>query len=219
MAHPAPYPPSLASLASEAASCSPTESAGIYVDNLNLLFSGGFRLNPGALRQIIEAQAHVLRAVVYTGFDVQRAAEDPAWAQSFWRYSYAVERQGYELYRKRSKSKTRSGVTFVEADCDAIIASEIACDVHELGLSKVVLASGDGDFCPLVTRLRGYGVFVEVVGLRNVSASLRRIASRFTSGFDIPGFVLATDPPLQSQIADGAPPLSAGDRSPMRIQV
>ena len=165
-----------------------TQNVGVYVDVANLSLSGGFHLRYDALRQFASRDgAEVLRLNAYVPYDTKRAAEDTPYQIRCAAFHQALRQFGYKVILCPVKWLEDENGRHIRADADMQLALNAVDEVANL--DRVLLASGDGDFTPLVESLQRRGRRVEVVGLDNVSRRLRHAADVYLSGYMIPGLI------------------------------
>ncbi len=132
---------------------------GIFVDDANLSASArrdlGSRLDYAALLEALTAGRPRAAAIAFVvdSPDTPREKHDA--------FGNSLRAQGWELREKRAKIRHDGSR---KADWDMGLAMEILDLVDDLDV--VVIGSGDGDFVPLVKRLRRLGKRVEVAAFR-----------------------------------------------------
>jgi uncharacterized LabA/DUF88 family protein len=137
----------------------PNGRVGIFVDDANLSASArrdlGSRLDYAAVLDALTdgRPRAVAIAFVVDSPDTPRDKHDA--------FGNSLRAQGWELREKRLKIRHDGSR---KADWDMGLAMEILDYVDELDV--VVIGSGDGDFVPLVKRLRRLGKRVEVAAFR-----------------------------------------------------
>ncbi len=143
-----------------------------YHNTVHALRREGRRIDLGALRAYLAEGRHLLEAFLYiaTHPRPERYEADAATLHRLRQHGFLVRtKMGQLLPNGRLK-------------CDFDL--EMALDVQEFAARThpdiIVLVSGDGDFAPLVQRLRLQGVRVEVASTPgSVSANLRAMANGF----------------------------------------
>ena len=162
---------------------------GVYVDVANLAMNGGFGMQYDVLRAFAcRGDVEPMRLNAYVSFDAERAKTNPEYKNGQYRFHSRLRDFGYKVIEKETKWYTdddgrRFGKANVYLDLavDALLQSE--------NLDRVILATGDGDFVQVVRALQNHGCRVEVVAFDNVSASLRREADLYMSGYQIPNLL------------------------------
>jgi uncharacterized LabA/DUF88 family protein len=138
---------------------SPSGRVGIFVDDANLSASArrdlGSRLDYLALLESLTDQRSRAVALAY----VVDAPETPRDKHDA--FTHSLRTQGWELREKRTKVRHDGSR---KADWDMGMAMEILDHVDDVDV--FVIGTGDGDFVPLVRRLRRLGKRVEVAAFR-----------------------------------------------------
>lgn len=138
---------------------SPQGRVGIFVDDANLSASArrdlGSRLDYAAVLEALTDGRPRAAAIAFIvdSPDSSREKHDG--------FANSLRAQGWELREKRAKVRHDGSR---KADWDMGLAMEILDHVDDLDV--VVIGSGDGDFVPLVKRLRRLGKRVEVAAFR-----------------------------------------------------
>jgi len=136
-----------------------TGRVGIFVDDANLSASArrdlGSRLDYLALLESLTDQRSRAVALAY----VVDAPETPRDKHDA--FTHSLRTQGWELREKRAKVRYDGSR---KADWDMGMAMEILDHLDEVDV--FVIGTGDGDFVPLVRRLRRLGKRVEVAAFR-----------------------------------------------------
>lgn len=144
---------------------------GLFVDVQNMFYGArerGARLDVETLLAAASSGRQLVRAVAYLveSRDIDQSA-----------FIHLLQAKKYEVKRKPLRVRTdgsMKGNWDLEMALDALITAE-----H---LDVVVLATGDGDFVPLVRQLKLRGLRVEVYGFPRSSApDLREAADRFVA--------------------------------------
>lgn len=149
------------------------DRVGVFIDASNLAASArrehGGKFNFLALLPELVKER---RKVMAVAFVVNNDEDDQG---GFWGFVRALQAAGYEVRQKRPRVRADGSR---KADWDMGIAMEIIDARHRLDV--VVLGSGDGDFLPLVQRLKKWGKRVEVAAFRSsAEAELLGTADEF----------------------------------------
>jgi uncharacterized LabA/DUF88 family protein len=132
---------------------------GIFVDDANLSASArrdlGSRLDYGALLESLTDQRRRVAAVAF----VVDAPETPRERHAA--FTHSLRTQGWDLREKRAKVRHDGSR---KADWDMGMAMEILDHLEDVDV--FVIGTGDGDFVPLIKRLRREGKRVEVAAFR-----------------------------------------------------
>lgn len=91
---------------------------------------------------------------------------------SFHKFARSLEDGGYRVFAKKPREFDDGSV---KADWDVALSLD-AMDIAD-GLEGFVLGSGDGDYVPLLKRLRARGIAVEVVAFEERLAEILRLAA------------------------------------------
>lgn len=167
----------------------PGVRVGVYIDIENITRNGGKGLRFDVLRRYSCRQGGVpIRLNAYLPFDDERAGEDAVYREGVDNFENALRDAGFKVFRKPIQWFTgENGGRAGKASTDLDMAVDMLLQSERL--ERVVLVSGDVDFVRVVRALQNKGCRVEVVAFQNVSASLRREADYFVSGFLIPGLL------------------------------
>lgn len=155
------------------------QRVGIFLDIQNLYHSAknlhGSRVNYKELIKYAASDRKIVRTIAYVVASDSQTGEDAFFG--------ALEKEGIEL-RMKDLQVYPNGVK--KADWDV----GMAVDAIRLApsLDVIVLATGDGDFMPLVEYLQiGLGKIVEIIAFaRTTSGKIKEGASRFTDVDSIP---------------------------------
>lgn len=148
----------------------PEQRVAIFIDTQNMYHSAkhlfGARVNFAALVETAVAGRRVVRAIAYVA--KSKTGEEQAFFE-------ALLQNGIEL-KIKDVQEFSSGQK--KADWDV----GMAVDAISLStkVDTIILATGDGDFVPLVEYLRGHGVRCEVVAFSgSTNAQLKAVADDF----------------------------------------
>lgn len=136
----------------------------VFVDYENIwtgLFEQGYELTPEILMESIQGYAkdkkYVLSAIyLYANFD----------REEFWRTQTSFEKtQVYtrHVYGKNSYASTENRRN--AADIELILEAQEILLTRTFTFDLALLLTGDGDFLPLVRRIRAWGKEVKVIGV------------------------------------------------------
>ncbi len=155
------------------------QRVGIFLDIQNLYHSAknlhGSRVNYKELIKYAASDRKIVRTIAYVVASDSQTGEDAFFG--------ALEKEGIEL-RMKDLQVYPNGVK--KADWDV----GMAVDAIRLApsLDVIVLATGDGDFMPLVEYLQiGLGKIVEIIAFaRTTSGKIKESVNRFTDVDSIP---------------------------------
>ncbi len=178
-------------------------AVGIYVDVANIQSNGGFGMQYDVLRRFAcRGGGEPLRLNAYTVYDPERGRRDPTYQKKIHNFFASIRDVGFKVIVKHYRwYSDDEGNRYAKANADLEIAVDAL--VQSRSLSRVVLATGDGDFVQVVRALQSQGCRVEVVAFENVSGDLKREADDFICGYLIPGLI-----PVHRN-ANGHPPWGA----------
>jgi uncharacterized LabA/DUF88 family protein len=151
-----------------------TGRVGIFVDDANLSASArrdlGSRLDYEALLSALTADRPRALALAFT-VDAPETSKDKHAA-----FANSLRQQGWDLREKRAKVRHDGSR---KADWDMGMAMEMLDAIDDVDV--YVIGSGDGDFVPLVKRLKRAGKRVEVAAFRaSTDEALIAAADAFT---------------------------------------
>ncbi len=148
----------------------PDQRVGVFVDVQNLYYSArniyGARVNFGEILKQAVAGRKLIRAIAYV------VQADMPEEHTFFE---ALEKAGFEV--KRKELQTFAG-GHQKGDWDVGIAMDIIKQMNKLDV--VVLASGDGDFVPLLEYLQMTGQLTETVAFgKSCSGKIKELTDHF----------------------------------------
>lgn len=154
------------------------QRVGIFIDTQNLYHSAKnlykARVNFGAIMKDAVAGRDLVRAVAYV--ITTESGEEKSFFDALGKLGIEAKTKDLQIFFGGAK----------KADWDVGIAIDAIRFASKL--DTVVLASGDGDFIPLVEYLKSLGVQVEVIAFgRSASGKLREAADDFIDLCDDPG--------------------------------
>ncbi len=166
-----------------------SSKVGVFVDVVNLYRNGGQRMRYDVLREFAcRDGAEAVRLNAYVNIDPERAQNDPEYERRTNGFHSALRDLGYKVnvktirwFREEGGGKTFKSSTELELAVDMLLQSE-----H---LDRVLIASGNGDYARVIGALQDRGCRVEVVGVDNVSESLRTEADLFVSAYLVPDLI------------------------------
>ncbi len=148
----------------------PDQRVAIFIDTQNMYHSAkhlyGARVNFSALVQAAVGGRQVVRAIAYVA--KSKTGEESAFFE-------ALLQSGIEL-KIKDVQEFASGAKKADWDVGmAVDAIKVSSRVD-----AIVLATGDGDFVPLVEYLKNHGVLCEVVAFgSSTNATLREVCDSF----------------------------------------
>ena len=163
------------------------ERVALFVDTQNLFYAArdaaGRFIDYQVLRELASADRDLRAATAYV---VERDGEGGAhgFITRLSALGYRVKRRSVRLHRADDH-----GRVVLEGDWDMGIAADL---VRAFGqVETLVLASGDGDFIPMLQLAQERGMRVEVLAFREATAQgLVDLADRFTHLGDVAGIYL-----------------------------
>lgn len=166
-----------------------TATVGLYVDVENLSRNGGYGMQYNILREFLcRDAAQPVRLNAYAAFDAERARSDTNYRKGTRDFHSALRDYGFKVIEQQVRWYTDdSGSRYGKANADLYMAIDAL--LQSESLDRVMLATGDGDFVPVVRALQNKGCRVEILAFKNVSRALRCEADLFISGFLVPGLL------------------------------
>lgn len=165
----------------------PEQRVALFVDTQNLFFAA--RDAAGRFidyQKLLSLAAQGRRLQAATAYVVERDGETSAHG-----FITRLSAMGYRVRRRlvRIHRADDEGRVVLEGDWDMGIAADL---VRAFGhVDTLVLASGDGDFVPMLTLAQERGMRVEVLAFREAAAQrLVDTADRFTHLGDVEGIYL-----------------------------
>ena len=162
---------------------------GVYVDAENIQLNGGYGLRYDVLRKFAEREGGLVQRLnTYLAVDRQRMERDRIYRRKREKYLNRLRDGGWYVFEKAVKRFQDDEGNIV---CKANADMELAIDtlVQSEKLDRILLVTGDGDFCRLIRALQDKGCRVEVVGFSNVSRDIKKSGDFFMSGYLIPGLL------------------------------
>ena len=183
----------------------PNHRVGVFVDMQNLYHSAkhlyNSRINFAELLKLAVQERQVVRALVY----VVKGGESPEEKAFF----DALEKSGLEL-KMKDLQVFAGGAK--RADWDVGMAVDVISMANQLDV--VILATGDGDFVPLVQYLQNNGTIVEAISFgRSTSLKLKESVNNYTD-LDEHKKVLLRIPGRRGGSDDGESPVPRRTRAP-----
>jgi uncharacterized LabA/DUF88 family protein len=171
----------------------PMTKISVYVDSMNIVRNGGYGMRYEVLRRFATRNGgHMVRLNAYVALDEERAGSDPNYNATL-NFISTLRDLGFKVIEKPIRWFTdESGRTYGKANADMDMALDIISQSDRLDV--VLLLTGDGDFCNVVTMVQNKGCRVELVAFANVSSRLRREVDLFVSGYLIPGLLPTPGP-------------------------
>lgn len=165
----------------------PEQRVALFVDTQNLYHSA--RENYGSnvdYHTLLSAAARDRRLVSATAYAVERDGDSTAFG-----FITKLNSLGYRVNRRKLRVHRADdqGRTLLEGDWDMGIAADIVRAWHSFDV--LVLASGDGDFVPLVKLVQEQGKRVEVLAFRQTAShDLQDAVDRFVDLPEVPGIFI-----------------------------
>ncbi len=162
---------------------------GIYVDAENIRLCGGYGMRYDVLVELANVGKSVLlRANSYMAEDRARTKEDNDYRQKLYRYHDVLRQCGFKVIKKYVKHFVDDeGILTTKANADMDLAIDALLQARNL--DRIILLTGDSDFCRLVLALQNMGCRVDVIAFKHVSNELKEVADSYLSGFLIPGLL------------------------------
>ena len=153
----------------------PEQRIGLFVDTQNLYYAARQAFESRVdYEKLLTVALRGRRLANATAYVVEREGESVAYG-----FVTKLSSLGYRVRRKKSiERRSNSGEIIIDGDWDMGIAADIVRSWDSLEV--VVLASGDGDFVPILELAQARGCRVEVLAFRaTTSQSLLDGADRF----------------------------------------
>ena len=153
------------------------QRVGVFIDTQNLYHSARnlyqARVNFGAVVRDVVADRKLVRAVAYV--ITTESGEEQGFFEALTKLGIEAKTKDLQVFFGGAK----------KADWDVGLAVDAIRFAHKL--DAIVIASGDGDFIPLVEYLQNLGVQVEVVAFgKSSSLKLKEAADQFIDLSDDP---------------------------------
>lgn len=175
----------------------PEQRVGLFVDTQNLYYVArdqhGAHVDYDGLKSLAARGRRLAFAAAYV---VERDGDDTAYGfvTRLSSLGFRVRRRTVRIHRADAR-----GRALKEGDWDMDIAADMVRAWE--GLDVLVLASGDGDFVPMLRLAQERGLRVEVVAFRESTAqALIDLADRYTNLPDVQGAFVTKRTP--ARVAD-----------------
>jgi uncharacterized LabA/DUF88 family protein len=167
----------------------PEQRVALFVDTQNLYYAARDAVGRNVdYDRLLQVALRGRRLHAATAYVVEREGESTAYGfvTRLSALGYRVRRRSVRVHRGDGE-----GRLVLEGDWDMGIAADIVRTWEHVDV--IVLASGDGDFVPMLELAQARGVRVEVVAFREASAQrLVDLADRFVHLGDVEGVYLPT---------------------------
>jgi uncharacterized LabA/DUF88 family protein len=162
------------------------QKVGVYIDSTNIAKNGGYKMRYNVLREFAcRGGSEPVRLNAYVSYDSDRAQKDGVYRNGQQNFYAWLRDFGFKVIKKNVKWYTdETGNRYGKANADLDLAVDALTQSENI--DRVLLATGDGDFVPVVRVLQNKGCRVEVVAFDNVSPDLKDEADMFISGYLIP---------------------------------
>jgi len=134
----------------------------IFIDNSNLFHSFQklkFYCDYKKLKKVIASDRKIVFANLYTGIMYPVKDKDKAWLSKLGHLGYNVITRAIKVAPDGRKSEKR---------IDVLMSVDIISAVFEEEFDKIVLVSGDGDFVPVVKKVKELGKKIEIWSFRKL---------------------------------------------------
>ena len=176
--------------------------AGIFIDNDNLIYGQDREgLDYSAIIKFVEDLGMiVIRANTYMAVDEDREQKDTKYRQQQRKHRSDIRNAGFRVFEKPLKKyQQEDGTVYAKGNVDLELAVDALLQTDNL--DYVLLGSGDGDFCRVVSALQHKGKKVEAFAFDNISTELSQGVDAFyrpgsEKGQKISGFLKKNQEPL-----------------------
>ncbi len=165
----------------------PAQRVALFVDTQNLYYAARDQGAAVDFETLLTAAVRGRRLSHATAYVVEREGDNTAYG-----FVGKLTSLGYRVRRRKVRVHRASddGAPVMEGDWDMGIAADIVRSLEHADV--VVLASGDGDFVPILELAQERGKRVEVMAFREVAGqALQDIADRFVELAEVSGIFLA----------------------------
>lgn len=171
-----------------------TVRIGVYVDAANIVMNGGRDMRYDVLRDYAARSGSVVQRLnTYLPIDHERRAQDADYQFKQDLFMRRIRDFGWRVHQKPvMRYRQEDGEIAIKANADMELAIDALIESDRL--DRVVLVTGDGDFCRLVQALQAKGCRVEAIGFRHVSRELRNVVDEYVSGYLVPELVPTREP-------------------------
>lgn len=167
-------------------------NTGVFIDLENLRYCGGHALDFEFLSHLLSSHnLRMTRGNIYAAYDQAVLDTNEVYNFKFHAFWDHMSLIGFSPKLKQVK-RFSSGEMKANSDIELAVDALISANSFE----AIVIASGDGDFIPLVQALKAMGKKVFVLGLANVCLELIEAADIFIPGFLYKELTPATEEPF-----------------------
>ncbi|MHA1150432.1 MAG: LabA-like NYN domain-containing protein [Promethearchaeota archaeon] len=134
----------------------------LFIDNSNLFYAFrayGIHCDYLKLKEVISHKRNLIEAILYMGIMYPVKEKDKAWLSKLSHLGYHVKTRAVKVAPNGRKKEKR---------IDILMAIDIIAAVYEKSFDKVVLVSGDGDFIPVIKKLKELNKKVEIWSSKNL---------------------------------------------------
>lgn len=154
--------------------------AGIFIDNDNLIYGQDREgLDYSEIIRFVEDLGMiVIRANTYMAVDEDREQKDAKYRQTQRKHRSDIRNAGFRVFEKPLKKyQQEDGTVYAKGNVDLELAVDALLQTDNL--DYVLLGSGDGDFCRVVSALQHKGKKVEAFAFDNISTELSQGVDAF----------------------------------------
>lgn len=166
----------------------PDQRVALFVDTQNLYYAARDASGRNVdYERLLEVALRGRRLHAATAYVVEREGETSAYG-----FVTRLSAMGYRVRRRtvRVHRGDGEGRLVLEGDWDMGIAADLVRALDQVEV--LALASGDGDFVPILELAQQRGARVEVLAFREAAAqTLIDLADRFVALGDVPGIYVA----------------------------
>jgi uncharacterized LabA/DUF88 family protein len=148
------------------------EKIMVFIDNSNLFHSFQkihFHCDYIKLREVLTAGRKLVDVILYTGIMYPVKTKDKRWLSKLHHLGYSVKTRSVKVAPNGKK---------VEKRIDVLMAVDIIASVYEKKYDTAVIVSGDGDFVPVVKKLKELNKSVEIWSFKELlSEQLKSLVS------------------------------------------
>ncbi len=170
-------------------------SAGIFIDAVNVTMNGGYGLRYDVLRRFAcRSDIRPTRLNAYLAFDKRRAEEDESYRGKTERFSEVLRDFQFKVVAKPVQyyRDSETGETIIKSTVSMDMAVDMVSQARHL--DQMTVLTNNGNYVSAIETVQQEGCRVELIGFDDVPPILKKAADTYISGYMIPGLLPIESP-------------------------